>query len=46
MLAAMPPGLSAEERVNAVGSEVRKFSQGTEMADDVTVLVVRWHGRQ
>jgi serine phosphatase RsbU (regulator of sigma subunit) len=46
MLAAMPPGLSAEQRVNAVGSEVREFSQGTEMADDVTVLVVRWHGRQ
>jgi serine phosphatase RsbU (regulator of sigma subunit) len=46
MLAAMPPGLSAEERVAAVGSEVRKFSQGAEMADDVTVLVVRWRGKQ
>jgi serine phosphatase RsbU (regulator of sigma subunit) len=46
VLAAMPPGLSAEERVNAVGSEVRKYSQGTEMADDVTVLVVRWRGSQ
>lgn len=46
ILAAMPAGLSAKERVDAVGNEVRKFSQGTEMADDVTVLVVRWRGSQ
>ncbi len=44
MLAAMPAGLSAEERVNAVNGEIRKYSEGTEQADDVTVLVVRWHG--
>jgi serine phosphatase RsbU (regulator of sigma subunit) len=44
MLAAMPAGLSAEERVNAVNAEVRKFSQGAEQADDITVLVVRWYG--
>lgn len=44
ILAAMPSGLGTEKRVNVVNSEVRKFSEGTEMADDVTVLVVRWHG--
>jgi serine phosphatase RsbU (regulator of sigma subunit) len=44
ILAVMPSGLGAEKRVNAVNSEVRKFSEGTEMADDVTVLMVRWHG--
>ncbi|HKA38524.1 MAG TPA: CHASE2 domain-containing protein [Burkholderiales bacterium] len=44
MLAAMPAGLSAEERVSAVNGEIRKYSEGTEQADDVTVLVVRWHG--
>lgn len=44
ILAAMPSGLSAQEQVNAVSAEVRGFSAGAEMADDVTVLVVRWHG--
>jgi serine phosphatase RsbU (regulator of sigma subunit) len=44
MLAAMPAGLSAEERVNAVNAEVRKFSEGAEQSDDITVLVVRWYG--
>jgi serine phosphatase RsbU (regulator of sigma subunit) len=44
MLTAMPAGLSAKERVNAVSGEVRKYSEGTEQADDVTILVVRWHG--
>jgi serine phosphatase RsbU (regulator of sigma subunit) len=44
ILAAMPSGLGAEKRVNAVNSAVRKFSEGTEQADDVTVFVVRWHG--
>jgi serine phosphatase RsbU (regulator of sigma subunit)/CHASE2 domain-containing sensor protein len=44
MLAAMPAGLSAEERVNAVNGEIRKYSEGAEQADDITVLVVRWHG--
>lgn len=44
MLGAMPAGLSAEERVNAVNGEIRKYSAGAEQADDITVLVVRWHG--
>jgi serine phosphatase RsbU (regulator of sigma subunit)/CHASE2 domain-containing sensor protein len=44
MLGAMPAGLSAEERVNAVNGEIRRYSEGAEQADDVTVLVVRWHG--
>jgi serine phosphatase RsbU (regulator of sigma subunit) len=44
MLAARPAGLSAEERVNAVNGEIRKYSEGAEQADDITVLVVRWHG--
>jgi serine phosphatase RsbU (regulator of sigma subunit) len=42
LLATMPAGLSAAERVEAVNDEVRRFSAGAEMADDVTVLVVRW----
>jgi len=42
LLAAMPAGLSAAERVEAVNDEVRRFYAGAEMADDVTVLVVRW----
>jgi serine phosphatase RsbU (regulator of sigma subunit) len=29
-----------------VREEVRKFAAGAEMADDVTILVVRWHGNQ
>jgi serine phosphatase RsbU (regulator of sigma subunit) len=44
LLEAMPAGLSAAQRVEAVDDEVRRFSAGAEMADDVTVLVVRWHG--
>jgi adenylate cyclase len=44
MLAAMPASLTAEERVNAVNSEIRNYSEGTEQSDDITVLVVRWHG--
>jgi adenylate cyclase len=46
MLAAMPASLTAEERVNAVNSEIRQYSEGTEQSDDITVLVVRWHGPQ
>ncbi|MGH8649724.1 MAG: PP2C family protein-serine/threonine phosphatase, partial [Burkholderiales bacterium] len=46
LLSTMPAGLSAEKRVNAVNDEVRRFAAGAEMADDVTVLVVRWLGRQ
>ncbi len=42
LLATMPAGLSAAERVEAVNNDVRGFSAGAEMADDVTVLVVRW----
>lgn len=44
VLEAMPPGLSAEERGNIVNNEVRRYSTGTEMADDVTILVVCWNG--
>jgi len=44
LLARMPGTLSAEGRVNAVREEVRKYAAGAEMADDVTILVVRWHG--
>ena len=43
-LSEMPAGLSAAQRVAAVNDEVRKFYAGAEMADDVTVLVVRWIG--
>jgi len=42
LLTAMPAGMSAAQRVQAVADEVRRFSAGAEMADDVTVLVVRW----
>jgi serine phosphatase RsbU (regulator of sigma subunit) len=43
-LSEMPPGLSAAQRVAAVNDEVRRFYAGAEMADDVTILVVRWIG--
>ena len=46
LLGAMPAGLSAEKRVKAVNDEVHRFSAGAEMADDVTILVVRWRGNQ
>jgi serine phosphatase RsbU (regulator of sigma subunit) len=46
LLAAMPAGLSAEKRVKAVNDEVRRFAAGADMADDVTILVVRWRGNQ
>ncbi len=42
LLEAMPAGLSAAQRVRVVEDDVRRFSAGAEMADDVTVLVVRW----
>jgi serine phosphatase RsbU (regulator of sigma subunit) len=44
LLAAMPAGLTAAECVKVVSDAVRSFSDGADMADDVTVLVVRWHG--
>ena len=44
LLAAMPAGQSAAERVKVVSDEVRRFSAAAEMADDVTILVVRWIG--
>lgn len=44
LLATMPAGLAAAERVSAISGEVRRFSAGAEMADDVTILVVRWLG--
>jgi serine phosphatase RsbU (regulator of sigma subunit) len=40
----LPGGLSAEERVKAVNDEVRRFAAGADLADDVTILVVRWTG--
>ena len=43
-LSGMPAGLSASQRVAAVNDEVRRFYAGAEMADDVTILVVRWIG--
>jgi len=46
LLVRMPGTLSAEGRVSAVREEVRKYAAGAEMADDVTILVVRWHGNQ
>jgi serine phosphatase RsbU (regulator of sigma subunit) len=46
LLAAMPAGLGAEERVKAVNDKVRRFAAGADMADDVTILVVRWRGNQ
>jgi serine phosphatase RsbU (regulator of sigma subunit) len=45
LLAEMPARLTAEARVKAVAEEVRRFSAGADMADDVTILVVRWLGR-
>jgi serine phosphatase RsbU (regulator of sigma subunit) len=44
LLASMPASLTAAERVAAVNDEVRRFSAEAEMADDVTILVVRWLG--
>jgi serine phosphatase RsbU (regulator of sigma subunit) len=44
LLATMPAGLSADKRVETVNDEVRRFTAGAEMADDVTILVVRWRG--
>jgi len=44
ILAKMTGTLSAGERVNAVREEVRKYAAGAEIADDVTILVVRWRG--
>jgi len=45
-LVKMPGTLSAEGRVNAVREEIRKYAAGADMADDVTILVVRWHGNR
>ncbi len=42
LLSRTPGAGSAEERVNAVRDEVRGFSAGAEMADDMTILAVRW----
>jgi len=46
LLATMPAGLSPEERVRIVNGEVHRFAAGADMADDVTILVVRWRGNQ
>jgi len=44
LLGTLPPALTAEQRVNAVRDEVRRFSAGAEMADDITILALRWLG--
>jgi sigma-B regulation protein RsbU (phosphoserine phosphatase) len=46
LLATMPAGMGAEERVKALSDDVRRFAAGADMADDVTILVVRWRGKQ
>ena len=46
LLASMPDLLTAEERVIAVRNAVREFAAGAEMADDLTILAVRWLGKQ
>ena len=46
LLASMPGSLTAEERVIAVRNAVREFAAGAEMADDLTILAVRWLGKQ
>ena len=35
---------SAAQAVDAIGKDVRKFEEGAEPADDMTVLAVRWRG--
>jgi serine phosphatase RsbU (regulator of sigma subunit)/CHASE2 domain-containing sensor protein len=44
LLSAMPATQNAEQRVNAVRDAVREFSAGAEMADDITILALRWLG--
>ena len=44
LLGNLPASLTAEQRVNAVRDEVRRFSAGAEMADDITILALRWLG--
>ena len=44
LLARLPRDLSARQRIDAVREEVRRHAAGAEMADDVTILVVRWRG--
>jgi serine phosphatase RsbU (regulator of sigma subunit)/CHASE2 domain-containing sensor protein len=46
LLTTMPAEQTAEERVKAVNDEVRRFAADADMADDVTILVVRWRGNQ
>jgi serine phosphatase RsbU (regulator of sigma subunit)/pSer/pThr/pTyr-binding forkhead associated (FHA) protein len=36
--------LPVEELVRALHSDVAKFEEGAQRADDITVLAVRWHG--
>jgi serine phosphatase RsbU (regulator of sigma subunit)/CHASE2 domain-containing sensor protein len=44
LLATMPAGIAAAQLVRTIHDEVRGFSAGADMADDVTILVVRWLG--
>jgi len=44
LLAGLPRGNSVEWSVSEVYKEVQRFSAGAEMADDITILGVRWAG--
>jgi adenylate cyclase len=44
LLAALPRGNSVEWSVAEMYKEVQRFSAGAEMADDITILGVRWAG--
>ena len=45
VLARLLPGeTTARALVDAIGGDVRKFVQGAEPADDLTVLALRWNG--
>jgi adenylate cyclase len=46
LLGTLPVSLTAGERVIAVRNAVREFVAGAEMSDDLTILAVRWLGKQ
>jgi serine phosphatase RsbU (regulator of sigma subunit) len=43
-LRALPSGASAEQVAAAIQDDVRRFVAGTEPADDLAILAVRWEG--
>jgi serine phosphatase RsbU (regulator of sigma subunit)/CHASE2 domain-containing sensor protein len=43
-LAALAPGAGAEALATAIQEDVRRFVDGTEPADDLAILVMRWEG--